>query len=69
VPGIGKSRLVSALFRAVDEQSELIRWRQGRCIPYGERRCGEPNTEAEEFHRAAGAARFLGPARDRFALP
>ena len=36
VPGIGKSRLVSELFRAVDEQSELIRWRQGRCIPYGE---------------------------------
>src|SRR5690349_8269320 len=36
VPGIGKSRLVSELFLEVDEQSELIRWRQGRCIPYGE---------------------------------
>jgi class 3 adenylate cyclase len=36
VPGIGKSRLVSELFQAVDEQSELVRWRQGRCIPYGE---------------------------------
>jgi class 3 adenylate cyclase len=36
VPGIGKSRLVSELFREVDAQSELIRWRQGRCIPYGE---------------------------------
>ncbi|HSB38313.1 MAG TPA: AAA family ATPase [Gaiellaceae bacterium] len=36
VPGIGKSRLVSELFREVDEESELIRWRQGRCIPYGE---------------------------------
>jgi AAA ATPase-like protein len=34
--GIGKSRLVSELFREVDAQSELIRWRQGRCIPYGE---------------------------------
>jgi class 3 adenylate cyclase len=36
VPGIGKSRLVSELFREVDKQSELIRWRQGRCVPYGE---------------------------------
>jgi class 3 adenylate cyclase/tetratricopeptide (TPR) repeat protein len=36
VPGIGKSRLVYELFREVDERSELITWRQGRCIPYGE---------------------------------
>jgi class 3 adenylate cyclase len=36
VPGIGKSRLVSELFREVDERGELVTWRQGRCIPYGE---------------------------------
>src|SRR3954469_2614551 len=36
VPGMGKSRLVSELFREVDEERDLIRWRQGRCIPYGE---------------------------------
>ena len=36
VPGIGKSRLVLELFRRVDEDPELIRWRQGRCLPYGE---------------------------------
>jgi AAA ATPase domain len=36
VPGIGKSRMVFELFRAVEENPELITWRQGRCLPYGE---------------------------------
>ncbi|HKX48472.1 MAG TPA: adenylate/guanylate cyclase domain-containing protein [Gaiellaceae bacterium] len=36
VPGIGKSRLVFELRRAVDADDELITWRQGRCLPYGE---------------------------------
>jgi class 3 adenylate cyclase len=36
VPGIGKSRLVLELFRVVDTEEELITWRQGRCLPYGE---------------------------------
>ena len=36
VPGIGKSRLVAELFRAIDADPELIRWRRGRSLPYGE---------------------------------
>jgi len=37
VPGIGKSRLVAELFNHVrDDPSELILWRQGRCLPYGD---------------------------------
>jgi class 3 adenylate cyclase len=36
VPGIGKSRLVWELFQVVDADPELIMWRQGRCLPYGE---------------------------------
>jgi len=36
VPGIGKSRLVYELSRAVDADPELIYWRQGRSLPYGE---------------------------------
>ncbi len=36
VPGIGKSRLVFELWRIVDDDSELIVWRQGRSLPYGE---------------------------------
>ena len=38
VPGIGKSRLVHELFRILEsgERRELIRWRQGRSLPYGE---------------------------------
>jgi class 3 adenylate cyclase len=36
VPGIGKSRLVFELFAALDQEPELIYWRQGRCLPYGE---------------------------------
>jgi class 3 adenylate cyclase/tetratricopeptide (TPR) repeat protein len=35
-PGIGKSRLVAELLRYVDERTELINWRQGRCLPYGD---------------------------------
>jgi tetratricopeptide (TPR) repeat protein len=36
IPGIGKSRLVHELFRIVDDDSELITWRQGRCLAYGD---------------------------------
>jgi class 3 adenylate cyclase len=35
-PGVGKSRLVAELSSFVDTWPELIRWRQGRCLPYGE---------------------------------
>ncbi|MFN8185892.1 MAG: adenylate/guanylate cyclase domain-containing protein [Gaiellales bacterium] len=36
VPGIGKSRLVWELFQTVDADPELIWWRQGRSLPYGD---------------------------------
>jgi class 3 adenylate cyclase/tetratricopeptide (TPR) repeat protein len=36
VPGIGKSRLVYELFQTVENDPELIYWRQGRSLPYGE---------------------------------
>jgi hypothetical protein len=36
VPGIGKSRLVLELYEAVERNPELISWREGRCLPYGE---------------------------------
>ena len=36
VPGIGKSRLVRELYAAVEQDNELVRWRQGRSLPYGE---------------------------------
>ena len=35
VAGIGKSRLVWELRRVAEAESELITWRQGRCLPYG----------------------------------
>ena len=35
-PGIGKSRLVSELFGAVEGKPDLVYWRQGRSLPYGE---------------------------------
>jgi class 3 adenylate cyclase/tetratricopeptide (TPR) repeat protein len=37
VPGIGKSRLARELFRYIDRRPELIRWREGRSPPYGDR--------------------------------
>jgi class 3 adenylate cyclase/tetratricopeptide (TPR) repeat protein len=35
-PGLGKSRLVGELSSYVDRSEDLYRWRQGRCLPYGE---------------------------------
>ena len=36
VPGIGKSRLLHELSRIADAEPELITWRQGRCLAYGD---------------------------------
>jgi class 3 adenylate cyclase len=35
-PGLGKSRIVAELFGYIDAKPDLITWRQGRCLPYGE---------------------------------
>ena len=35
-PGIGKSRLVHELFVYIEGMPDLITWRQGRCLPYGD---------------------------------
>jgi class 3 adenylate cyclase/tetratricopeptide (TPR) repeat protein len=35
-PGVGKSRLVWELSQELDRRAELVRWRQGRCLPYGD---------------------------------
>jgi class 3 adenylate cyclase/tetratricopeptide (TPR) repeat protein len=36
VPGIGKSRLVYELMQEIASSPDLVTWRQGRCLPYGE---------------------------------
>jgi len=35
-PGVGKSRLVAEFQAFVDDRPELVSWRQGRSLPYGE---------------------------------
>jgi len=35
-PGVGKSRLMHELFRWIDDRPQLVWWRHGRCLPYGE---------------------------------
>jgi class 3 adenylate cyclase/tetratricopeptide (TPR) repeat protein len=35
-PGVGKSRLIQTFAEFLDEEPEIIRWRQGRCLPYGD---------------------------------
>ncbi|MDP9232431.1 MAG: AAA family ATPase, partial [Actinomycetota bacterium] len=35
-PGLGKTRIVAELLAHVDARPELVTWRQGRCLPYGE---------------------------------
>ena len=37
-PGIGKSRLVTELRTALDDRPDVVTWRHGRCLPYGEGR-------------------------------
>jgi hypothetical protein len=36
VPGIGKSRLVGAFLSHLEGEPDLVWWRQGRALPYGE---------------------------------
>jgi class 3 adenylate cyclase/tetratricopeptide (TPR) repeat protein len=35
-PGVGKTRLLSEFRGWLDDRPELVYWRQGRCIPYGD---------------------------------
>jgi tetratricopeptide (TPR) repeat protein len=35
-PGVGKSRLVREFRAFIDARPELVAWRQGHCLPYGE---------------------------------
>jgi class 3 adenylate cyclase/tetratricopeptide (TPR) repeat protein len=35
-PGVGKSRLCAELFTYIEQRPDLVTWRQGRCLPYGE---------------------------------
>src|SRR5512133_3099893 len=35
-PGVGKTRLIAEFLSFVDAQPEIVWWRQGRCLPYGE---------------------------------
>lgn len=35
-PGVGKSRLVREFRSHIDKRSDLVWWREGRCLPYGE---------------------------------
>jgi class 3 adenylate cyclase/tetratricopeptide (TPR) repeat protein len=35
-PGVGKSRMVAELFAYMHAKPGLVRWRQGRCLPYGQ---------------------------------
>lgn len=35
-PGVGKSRLLNEFRESIDARPDLVWWRQGRCLPYGE---------------------------------
>jgi class 3 adenylate cyclase/tetratricopeptide (TPR) repeat protein len=35
-PGVGKTRLLTEFRAFVDDRPEIVYWRQGRCLPYGE---------------------------------
>jgi len=35
-PGVGKTRLLAEFRNWVDDRPEIVFWRQGRCLPYGD---------------------------------
>jgi class 3 adenylate cyclase/tetratricopeptide (TPR) repeat protein len=35
-PGVGKSRIIRELLTYLDDRPEIVVWRQGKCLPYGE---------------------------------
>jgi class 3 adenylate cyclase/tetratricopeptide (TPR) repeat protein len=35
-PGVGKSRLLNEFRESIDARPDLVWWRQGRCLPYGD---------------------------------
>lgn len=35
-PGVGKTRLINEFRQVVDDLPDIVWWRQGRCLPYGE---------------------------------
>ncbi len=35
-PGVGKTRLLAEFRGWIDDRPELVSWRQGRCLPYGD---------------------------------
>jgi class 3 adenylate cyclase/tetratricopeptide (TPR) repeat protein len=35
-PGVGKTRLLAEFRQWVDDRPEIVYWRQGRCLPYGD---------------------------------
>jgi class 3 adenylate cyclase/tetratricopeptide (TPR) repeat protein len=49
-PGIGKSRLVRQFARSLDDRSEPVTWRQGRCLPYGDGISFWPLSEIVKSH-------------------
>jgi class 3 adenylate cyclase/tetratricopeptide (TPR) repeat protein len=75
VPGIGKSRLLAELFQAIERDQQLVTWRQGRSLPYGEgvsfwavgemvkAQAGvlETDTEAETAEKLGAAVAHLLP--------
>jgi tetratricopeptide (TPR) repeat protein len=35
-PGVGKSRLIGEFYAWIDAEPDIIQWRHGRCLPYGD---------------------------------
>jgi class 3 adenylate cyclase/tetratricopeptide (TPR) repeat protein len=58
-PGVGKTRLVKEFFAYVDRRPEIVFWRIGRCLPYGDGITFWPLGEIVKAH--AGILESDGP--------
>lgn len=65
-PGVGKSRLVAELGKVLDDRPDVVMWRQGRCLPYGEGIAY--NALSEVVKAQAGILQAESPAAARLKL-
>jgi class 3 adenylate cyclase len=67
-PGVGKTRLVAEFFTRVDNRNELVYWRQGRSLSYGDGISLWPLSEVVKAHAGILETDSATEARDKLAV-
>jgi class 3 adenylate cyclase/tetratricopeptide (TPR) repeat protein len=67
-PGIGKSRMLWELFQHIDREPELIFWRRGRSLPYGDGVTFWALAEIVKAHAGVLATDSAGTVREKLRI-